>query len=74
MNPKGQHLFEIYTRLSYIRVASYTSHTLPCLNTKQVTVYPSHFKMQDSAEIRNALDEALIEDNSYSIVKINNDV
>ncbi len=38
MNPKGQHLFEIYTRLSYVRVASYTSHTLPCLNTKQVAV------------------------------------
>ncbi len=30
--------------------------------------------MQDSAGIRNALDEALIEDNSYSIVEINNDV
>ncbi len=38
MNPKGQHLFEIYTMLSYVRVASYTSHTLPCLNTKQVAV------------------------------------
>ncbi len=38
MNPKGQHLFEIYTRLSYVRVASDTSHTLPCLNTKQVAV------------------------------------
>ncbi len=38
MNPKGQHLFEIYTALSYVRVASYTSHTLPCLNTKQVAV------------------------------------
>ena len=38
MNPKGQHLFEIYTRLSYVRVASYTSHTQPCLNTKEVTV------------------------------------
>ena len=38
MNPKGQHLFEIYTTLSYVRVASYTSHTLPCLNTKQVAV------------------------------------
>ncbi len=38
MPPKGQHLFEIYTRLSYVRVDSYTSHTLPCLNTKQVAV------------------------------------
>ncbi len=38
MNPKGQHLFEIYTALSHVRVASYTSHTLPCLNTKQVAV------------------------------------
>ncbi len=38
MTPKGQHLFEIYTTLSYVRVASYTSHTLPCLNTKQVAV------------------------------------
>ncbi len=38
MNPKGQHLFEIYTTLSCVRVASYTSHTLPCLNTKQVAV------------------------------------
>ena len=38
MNPKGQHLFEIYTTLSYVRVASYTSHTLPCLNTKQVAL------------------------------------
>ncbi len=38
MNPKGQHLFEIYTALSYVRVASYTSHTLPYLNTKQVAV------------------------------------
>ncbi|WP_160173529.1 hypothetical protein [Thalassotalea sp. ND16A] len=31
-------MFEIYTTLSYVRVASYTSHTLPCLNTKQVAV------------------------------------
>ncbi len=38
MNPKGLHLFEIYTTLSYVRVASYTSHTQPCLNTKQVAV------------------------------------
>ncbi len=38
MKPKGKHLFEIYTTLSYVRVASYTSHTLPCLNTKQVAV------------------------------------
>ncbi len=38
MNPKGQHLFEIYTTLSYVRVTSYTSHTLPWLNTKQVAV------------------------------------
>ncbi len=38
MNPKGQRLFEIDTTLSYVRVASYTSHTLSCLNTKQVAV------------------------------------
>ncbi len=38
MEPNWQHLFEIYTRLSYVRVASYTSHTLPFLNTKQVAV------------------------------------
>ncbi len=38
MPPKGQHLFEIQTALSYVRVASYTSYTLPCLNTKQVAV------------------------------------
>ncbi len=31
-------MFEIYTALSYVRVASYTSHTLPCLNTKQFAV------------------------------------
>ena len=36
--PKGQHLFEIYTSLSYVRVASYTSHTLPCLNIKHIAV------------------------------------
>lgn len=34
----GQHLFEVYTALSYVRVTSYRSHTLPCLNTKQVAV------------------------------------
>ncbi len=38
MNPKGQHLFEIYIALSFVRVASYTSHTLSGLNTKQVAV------------------------------------
>ncbi|MCP4991836.1 MAG: hypothetical protein GY928_38985 [Colwellia sp.] len=37
-------------------------------------IYPSRFEMQDSAGTRTALDEALIEDNSYSIVEINNDV
>jgi len=31
-------LFEIYTALSPVRVANYTSHALPCLNTKQVAV------------------------------------
>ena len=36
--PKGQHVFEIYTTLSSVRVASYTSHTLPCLNTKHLAV------------------------------------
>ena len=36
--PKGQHLFEIYTALSYVHVASYTSHALPCLNIKPVAV------------------------------------
>ncbi len=38
MNPKGQLLFEIYTTLAYVQVASDTSHTLPCLNTKRVAV------------------------------------
>ncbi len=38
MNPKGQQLFGIYTALSYVCVACCTSHTLPCLNTKQVAV------------------------------------
>jgi len=36
--PKGQHVFEIYTALSHVRVASYTSHTLPCLNIKHIAV------------------------------------
>ena len=36
--PKGQHVFEIYTTLSSVRVASYTSHTLPCLNIKHIAV------------------------------------
>ena len=36
--PKGQHLFDIESTLSTVRVASYTSHTLSCLNTKQVAV------------------------------------
>jgi len=36
--PRGQYLFEIYTSLSYVRVASYTSHTLPCLNIKHLAV------------------------------------
>jgi len=31
-------LFEIYTALLHVRVASYTSHALPCINTKQVAV------------------------------------
>jgi len=36
--PKGQHVFEIYTALSHVRVASYTSHTLSCLNLKHIAV------------------------------------
>jgi len=36
--PKGQHVFEIYTTLSHVRVASYTSHTLSCLNIKHIAV------------------------------------
>jgi len=36
--PRGQYLFEIYSSLSYVRVASYTSHTLPCLNIKHLAV------------------------------------
>ncbi len=36
--PKGQHVFKIYTTLSSVRVASYTSHTLPCLNIKHIAV------------------------------------
>jgi len=36
--PRGQYLFEIYTSLSYVRVASYTSHTLPYLNIKHLAV------------------------------------
>ena len=40
------------------------------INSKQL--YSSHFKMQDSAGIRSVLRQALIEENSYSIVKLNN--
>ena len=36
--PKGQRLFEMYTALSHINVASYTSSVLPCLPIKQTTV------------------------------------
>jgi len=36
--PRGQYLFEIYTSSSYVQVASYTSHTLPCLNIKHLAV------------------------------------
>jgi hypothetical protein len=36
--PEGQRLFDIYTALSHIRVASYTSCALPCLNFKQTAV------------------------------------
>ncbi len=52
MNPKGQNLFEIYTRLSYVRVASYTSQTLPCLNTKQVAVKVISKDQQPLVEIK----------------------
>ena len=31
-------MFEIYTAFSYVHVASYTSHALPCLNIKHVAV------------------------------------
>jgi hypothetical protein len=53
MNPKGQHLFEIYTTLSSVRVASYTSHTLPCLNTKQVAVKVISKDQQPLILVRN---------------------
>jgi len=36
--PKGQRLFEMYTALSHIHVASYTSCALPCLHSKQTAV------------------------------------
>ena len=36
--PKGQRFFDIYAALSYVHVASYTSHALPCLNIKHVAV------------------------------------
>ena len=36
--PKGQRLFEMYTALSHIHVASYTSCALPCLHLKQTAV------------------------------------
>jgi len=36
--PKGQCLFEMYTALSHIHVASYTSCALPCLHIKQTAV------------------------------------
>jgi len=35
--------------------------------------YPSHFKIQISASRERVSFKALIEDNSYSIVEINND-
>jgi hypothetical protein len=35
-------------------------------------IYPFHLKMQDSAGIRNALSKALIVENGYSLLKINN--
>jgi len=37
-DPKGQRLFERYTALSRIHVASYTSCALPCLHIKQIAV------------------------------------
>ena len=37
-----------------------------------IGIYPCHFKMQDSARIKRLIGKALIEENSYSIVKINN--
>jgi len=36
--PKGQRLFDMYTALSHIHVASYTSCALPCLHIKQAAV------------------------------------
>ncbi len=41
-------------------------------------IYPSYLKIQNSKfriqlELETPLGEALVEDNSYSIVKINND-
>jgi len=65
MNPKWQHLFGIYTRLSYVRVASYTSHTLPCLNTKQVAVKVTSKDQQPliKSTPRNLYARALSDDN-----------
>ena len=50
--PKGQHLFEIYTALSYVHVASYTSHALPWLNIKHVAVKEIS-KIQQSLKPKN---------------------
>ena len=38
LEPKGQRLFEIYTSLSDLHVASYISYPLPCLNIKLTAV------------------------------------
>ena len=35
-------------------------------------LYPNHFKIQDSAKIKRLKGKALIEENGYSIVEINN--
>jgi len=35
-------------------------------------LYPNDFKLHDSAGIRNVLGKALIDENGYSLVKIDN--
>jgi len=67
MSSKGQHLFEIYPMLSSVLVASYTSQTLPCLNTKQVAV-KAISKVQQTLSIFDLLYQFLPNDkkNEYS--------
>jgi hypothetical protein len=45
---------------------------MPCLFSNYRNVYPLHFKMQISASRERVSYKALIEENSYSIIEINN--